>query len=265
MIKAQKKNQLALLLTNKFRNKFAISPLKEQALDKIIRDEIDKLLADGTATESKLTALDKKLEYLIKQARNAPKDLPNPEQAYGTSLTKIDGDARSEGQKSMRASVTKSMGASPANAYETRVVYEDPAAALNLTDKKWNSIVENNLKAFNEEKVRVKEERLAKNKRVQEEQRKQIAEKQRLLRMERDQERDHFNTVGINSSDVYYVNHDKKEKQIAQLKGGSKIVAADLNNKYSDGIHFRNQKMKLEAEERKKIQSMLLQEDEANK
>lgn len=35
------------------------------------------------------------------------------------------------------------------------------------------------------------------------------------------QEIDQFNTVGINSSDVYYINHDKTVKKMADLKGGA--------------------------------------------
>lgn len=30
-----------------------------------------------------------------------------------------------------------------------------------------------------------------------------------------------FNTVGVNSSDKYYINHDKTLKKMADLKGGA--------------------------------------------
>jgi hypothetical protein len=38
--------------------------------------------------------------------------------------------------------------------------------------------------------------------------------------------------VGVNSSDVYYVNHDKKQDQIKNLKGGSKLLGAELHNRH---------------------------------
>lgn len=35
------------------------------------------------------------------------------------------------------------------------------------------------------------------------------------------QEMDEFNRVGVNSSDKYYINHDKTLKKMADLKGGA--------------------------------------------
>jgi len=34
-------------------------------------------------------------------------------------------------------------------------------------------------------------------------------------------EKEFFNSMGVKSSDVYYVNYDKKVAQVAALKGGA--------------------------------------------
>jgi len=65
MAKEQKRAQLQMLLVNKFRNKFNINASTEMEIDKIIRDEIKDLLADGKTYESNLNKLDKKLEAVI--------------------------------------------------------------------------------------------------------------------------------------------------------------------------------------------------------
>jgi hypothetical protein len=61
---------LVILLTNKFRNKFAINNVTEPEVDNLIREEIRSLLADGKTYESNLNKLDKKLEVMIKEARS---------------------------------------------------------------------------------------------------------------------------------------------------------------------------------------------------
>ena len=68
-IKEKKRMQLIVLLTNKFRNKFSVNNVTEPAIDKVIREEIEKLLQDGTTYESNLNKLDKKLEAMIKEHR----------------------------------------------------------------------------------------------------------------------------------------------------------------------------------------------------
>ena len=72
-IKEKKRQQLVILLTNKFRNKFCINNVTEPEIDAIIRDEIRNLLADGKTYESNLNKLDKKLEVMIKEARSKVK------------------------------------------------------------------------------------------------------------------------------------------------------------------------------------------------
>jgi len=50
--KDKKKQQLSMLLINKFRNKFDINVSKEAYLDCIIKDEIFSLLSTGTTVDS---------------------------------------------------------------------------------------------------------------------------------------------------------------------------------------------------------------------
>jgi len=71
-VKEQKKQQLTILLVNKFRNKYMVNGSKEYLVDKIIKEEIKKMFDEGTPSEAALNKLDKKLEILIKKARENP-------------------------------------------------------------------------------------------------------------------------------------------------------------------------------------------------
>jgi hypothetical protein len=81
-IKEQKKLQLSTLLVNKFRNKFNVIGHKEGSIDKMIRDEIMIMFEEGTTSEAALNKLDRKLEYMIKKARNGEIETPK---AYGNA------------------------------------------------------------------------------------------------------------------------------------------------------------------------------------
>ena len=85
-------------------------------------------------------------------------------------------------------------------------MYEDPALALNLSDDKWNDIVQQNLKNFNEEKRVAKENARINNLKVYEEQKRQMAEKTHKSSIEKNSEMDYFRNVGVRASDVFYVN-----------------------------------------------------------
>ena len=50
--------------------------------------------------------------------------------------------------------------------------FEDPAAALNINDEKWNDMVKENLRKFEEDKIKAVQAKRDKNKAIQEEQRK---------------------------------------------------------------------------------------------
>ena len=41
-------------------------------------------------------------------------------------------------------------------------------------------------------------------------------------------EKEYFNNVGVNSSNKYYINQDRKDEAMAKLKSTSKQVAEDL-------------------------------------
>jgi len=56
------------------------------------------------------------------------------------------------------------------NTLEGKLIFEDPSAVLNITDDKWNEIVQDNLKKFEADKVNAKQAKFAKNKAVQEQQ-----------------------------------------------------------------------------------------------
>jgi len=55
-----------------------------------------------------------------------------------------------------------------------RIVYEDPAAALNVSEEAWHKIVQDNLKRHKETEITVKREKFIKNKAIQDEQRRQV-------------------------------------------------------------------------------------------
>ena len=104
-------------------------------------------------------------------------------------------------------------------------MYEDPALALNLSDDQWNDIVQRNFQAFENEKKQAIENKKKKNLEVYAQQQEQI--KARALResMEKKQDRDYFQNVGIRSSDVYYRNEDARKEAIQKRKGQSHSVA----------------------------------------
>jgi len=67
--KDKKRLQLSILLINKFRNKFKVNAELEPEVNKIIKDEV-MILVNDALVEQKLTALDKRLDALIKQQRS---------------------------------------------------------------------------------------------------------------------------------------------------------------------------------------------------
>ena len=81
---------------------------------------------------------------------------------------------------------------------------------MNVSEEKWNAIVQENLRKFKEDRDKVRLDKIVRAKAIQEEQKKQIEEKKMIDQIERTREKDYFNKVGINSSDIYYVNADKK-------------------------------------------------------
>lgn len=106
----------------------------------------------------------------------------------------------------------------------------DPAEQLIPTDEEWNKIVQQNLQKFKEDKARIVQERMEKNKNVQHEQKKQWAD-----RIEKDQkaikeDREFFQTIGHAASDKFYINHDKRKEMEAQRRGQAKGQATEINS-----------------------------------
>ena len=99
-----------------------------------------------------------------------------------TSIGKIDAsDAQSHksGARSMRGSngFGNGMPGVTGNGKSSYVVYEDPAAALNVSDDKWNAIVQENLRKFKDDREKARMDKIQKSKVIQEEQKKQIEAK----------------------------------------------------------------------------------------
>ena len=68
-----------------------VNGAKEFLVDKIIKEEIKCMFDQGTPSEAALNKLDKRLEVLIKKARENPESVPAPANNE---------DARSQGAKS---------------------------------------------------------------------------------------------------------------------------------------------------------------------
>ena len=66
-----------------------------------------------------------------------------------------------------------------------------------------------------------------------------MEEKKKATLENRFADRDIFNNVGFKSSDIYYINEDKKAAAQAALKGGSRAVAENLRSKYIGSIDDR--------------------------
>jgi hypothetical protein len=90
-----------------------------------------------------------------------------------------------------------------------------------VSEEKWNEIVQDNLKKHKETEEKVKKDKFLRNKVIQEEQRRQVEIRKAKEEALKKKEMDDFNNFGVNSSDVYYVNHDKTLKKQSDLKGGA--------------------------------------------
>jgi hypothetical protein len=67
--KESKRQQLCVLLTNKFRNKFGVNNMHDPEIDQLIVKEINALLADGKTYESNLKLIDRRLEVMIREIK----------------------------------------------------------------------------------------------------------------------------------------------------------------------------------------------------
>lgn len=143
------------------------------------------MLNKGSTCEADLNALDKKLEGTIKKMRE-DKLAKSTNKLDGNTLNKLNNSGSlgraSNGfdAKSVAKSIHGSDKALPASGQRSngfnggKIVYEDPAAQLNISEGKWNEIVQANLKKFSEDKEKAIKDKFAKNKAIQDEQLKQI-------------------------------------------------------------------------------------------
>ena len=81
----------------------------------------------------------------------------------------------------------------------------------------------------------------------------------------RQDEKNYFNKVGLFSSDIYYVNEDRKTASKALVKGTSRQVAEALLLDHKDRIQARHAKMSQEADERIKVMDKIKDEDALEK
>jgi len=174
MIKEQKRNQLSLLLINKFRNKFNVNSIQEVEIDRMMLSEIQKLLRGGSPTESNLIALDRKLETNIKEMRaKQNQNRPPVEKETNNKINDIPNMTNREvrTQASARTVNEPNAFAKTADAANKSryLVYEDPAASLNVSEEKWNAIVQENLRKFKEDRDKVRIDKITRAKAIQEE------------------------------------------------------------------------------------------------
>lgn len=142
-----------------------------------------------------------------------------------------------------------------------KVVHTDLAAELNPTEEQWNAIVQQNLKNFEEEKKRVKAERYQRTKKIQEEQKVQMALKAEKFKSDLEEQQRHFKDVGIYTSDKFYVNEDAMKRKMNSIKGNAKVMSQTMHEKYLSLQEQNREKMKREAEERIKLNQDLAEED----
>jgi hypothetical protein len=64
------------------------------------------------------------------------------------------------------------------------------------------------------------------------EQLKQMQQKKEAERKALQSERDFFFNVGLKATDKYYVNEDRRKEQQMSLKGGSKVQAEVIKEKF---------------------------------
>lgn len=100
-------------------------------------------------------------------AKATPVEKPTKLMTSATEMRKTDQSRQTSGQiaRSNR-SVEPLMQRSMRSNDQPMLHYEDPAAALNISDDKWNSMVKENLQKFEEDKVKAIQAKRDKNRKV---------------------------------------------------------------------------------------------------
>ena len=152
-------------------------------------------------------------------------------------------------------SVIKSIGGS-------RIIkFEDPASVLNLSDKKWNEIVQKGARDYIEENKNKQLQKLEANRKIMDEQKKQIEAKNATKGVRRELDKEFFHKVGAQSSDVYYINEDKKNDFKNQLKGNAGKMSEILRQKHHEQKKDKLIQRKQKEEARKEAQAKFEEEE----
>ena len=295
MQKEQKKMQLCMLLVNKFRNKFQVNNVSEPAVDQIIKDQINELLSESAMYESKLNQIDKRLELLIKDARAESKQgnyntISKPVgKSNDLDMDDVYSDAKS--QKSLRSQIQSGLQSAASKRSQARsmiskagssivnggqyqnshcvemdngrmAIMDDPAAALNMTDRRWNAQVQENVRKMHEENDRKERLKKEKNHHIWEEQKKQIEAKRKVEREEKLKDRQFYDEIGCKSSDIYYINEDKKVAYINSLRGNAGKMAQHLREKHNKMLAEKRENI-LRQNEARGEQTKKIQEEDA--
>ena len=138
------------LLVTKFRNKYQINGTEENHIDKVIVEEVQALVSQGSTYEANLYSLDKKLEAIVKDMRagkepnrsnQGSRKSPVPS-VYGRpgGSSKVGSDLDVRSVRSQRSAASRISGG--ATESKMRVYHEDRSASLNPTEEQWNDIVQ---------------------------------------------------------------------------------------------------------------------------
>ena len=108
--RAAKRDQLASLLINKFRNKFNINITSERDLDERICKEVQTLVgSNASVTERHLSNLDKELSKIVRETRGEPEP-SQPKKSARMEDDAVSNASRASRARSIAGSVASSRG-----------------------------------------------------------------------------------------------------------------------------------------------------------
>jgi hypothetical protein len=146
-----------------------------------------------------------------------------------------------------------------------KVVFDDPAAALNPSEEEWSQIVQNNLAKFKAEQVKQKQDKFQMSKVIQEEQRKQIQDKLKREKEQAEADRHFFDKFGTKGSDTFFADNEKRLKNLQAMRKGEHDRAVSMSDSYSRQQRQLRERMRKENEERVKVIESMKLEDLAKK
>lgn len=279
--KVKHRDQLAQLLISKFRNRFGVTA-EDSRIASEIQKEVTSLLAKGAATEQGLMKLEAKIETVIQKIREdaqLAEEETKLRQGFKQPNTAPAADALSQrshhsqrsrtSERSIHSLAGRSVAASsqrgaaiPGVRSKFAVVHLDPAAKLNMTDEEWVKRIQL-LQAEEAAQEREKQDRQRKMlKEIQNEQLQQMQNKKELEKKMKNDDRQFFNEVGVKSSDCYYMNDDKVERQKKSLRGVAREVANKLNEDHQKAVDHNKKRMIDQAKKRLEDLEKMKQDEE---